>query len=102
MRSMGLPEEAVFDALRSMPSEDTEIWPWQQNAVDAFYMASTQWRWASVGAAMGGLTSRMAGMDYASARIAWRMSGIRVDAIDFDYVRVMEAAVISGGSTNNG
>lgn len=97
MRSMGLPDEAIADALRSMPPDEVEIWPWQQDVVDAFYLVSTQWRWITGATPLGAVTSRMAGLDYAAAEVAWRLSGITLSADDFEGVRIMEAAVVSNG-----
>lgn len=97
MRSMNLPQDAIDDALRSLPPEEVEIWEWQQNSVEAFYLSSTQWRWAMGVSPAGAVVSRMAGLDYAAAEVAWRLSGITLSADDFEGVRIMEAAVVSNG-----
>jgi hypothetical protein len=97
MKKMGLPQKAIDDALATLPPDDIEIWPWQVGAVDAFMVASTQWRMVSMSTQNGSVIPRSTGLDYSAAKVAWEIVGMKLSVEDFSGVRVMERCVISGG-----
>lgn len=67
------------------------VWPENVTIVQAFLLASTQWRTASVGGPAG---SRVfwVGLDYSAARVAIETAGLILDAPVFAGLQVMEMA----------
>lgn len=71
---------------------------WAEPSVEAFLVASTQWRWAT-GAVIGPMGMPMfqpmrMGLDYVGAQAAWLLAGLRLTPEIFANVRLMEAAAL--------
>lgn len=69
-------------------ADEIEVWPENRAAVEAFLVASTQWR--AVPRADGSVYWQ--GLDYAGVAAGWRGAGIRSRPTLWADVRVMEAA----------
>lgn len=75
--------EAMVARARPTAPPGVEVHAWLETTVRWFLVCATQWRRD----AMGGI----AGLDYAGAEAAARLSGLRPSPEDFDGLRVMEA-----------
>lgn len=94
---MGVTDEAAIEAaLAEVPPDECEVWAWQWPAVRAFFAASTQWRFATVGGGMAGSRPVRTGIDYQAARAGWELLGVALTPDEFEDVRTMEIAVLRG------
>lgn len=82
-----------------LPAGDLLVLPLDlEPVVEAFGMASTQWRWATAGEWQGGhgvsvgeMTARRVGLDYAGLQAGLALAGRTLSAAEFQDVRFMEA-----------
>jgi hypothetical protein len=70
------------------------LWPENVPGVQAFLAASTQWRTAPISGLAGGRVFWV-GLDYAAARVAIEMHGLKLDARLMTDLQVMELAARS-------
>lgn len=67
------------------------VWPDNADAVAAFLAAASQWR-TTIADRNGRIVTRVLGLDYAGAAIAWSARGIEPDSDLFDRLTVIEMA----------
>lgn len=72
-------------------AEPAGVWPDNWPIVEAFLLASTQWRAQAVSGPAGGRMFWL-GLDYSAARVAFDLGGVTLDAEQFAGLRIMEIA----------
>lgn len=85
LRQFGAPESEISAAAAEAP-QPIEILLENKNAMDAFFVASSQWRLGPTGLPYG--------LDYTAADVAWRYSGIELSPDDFWRLRYVESEAL--------
>jgi hypothetical protein len=93
-----VPEDGDGDLPELVEAGNLVLPEWAEPSVEAFLVASTQWRWVT-GAVIGPMGVAMfqpmrMGLDYVGAQAAWSIAGLSLTPAIFADVRLMEAAAL--------
>ena len=100
-RAFGMPASEIAKLENRAAAREPEgLWPQNVPAIRALDAAFSQWRTALVVTA-GGLASRITGLDYAAANVAWLALGIALTADEFSVLQSAEGfavTLLNGGN----
>lgn len=94
----GFTPEMVAALLEAQTNENEEyddcVYKDNAHIVNAFLIVATQWRFGSMGSAMGAMAAVRMGFDYGSCFPMWKVYGIDVTTDLLDGLRVIEYEIL--------